>query len=1071
MAKNNVIRQDIVQVGFEIERNPFSEITDAMNTLKNNVVGVVSKMKDGFNDAAVATGQVSDGLSDIAKSASKLSDGTIENIADDMKNISGEANKAAPKISEMTRELGKLAKTKIGNIFDGIKNIPMNTINKVNVAVEKLKDGFLKIKNISLSDIGKGLAKGISAAFSGAKKLLTTLRDIAKVSMDKLKNGLKSVAGGLASAGKAAAKGLGKATIMTTKALGGAVAGLGASAVAAGAGVFKLTDMASNMSETTNKVMTVFGDTTGAAVQTWANDSIKNMGLARQSALDMTALFGDMGTSMGIPQGEAANMSMSLAQLGADLSSFKNIDIEQATTALNGIFTGEGESLKQLGVVMSQTSLDAFAMANGYGKVTKDMTEAEKVQLRYAFVMEKTKNAQGDFAKTGGGFANQLRMAKEQVKEMGTNIGNIFLPSMEKGIRVVNSFATELNDVFKDGWQDGDMTKISGILTRALTEGAKAIQTGLPKIISFLVPTLNSIASIIITEMPTILKTLLGGVMQLFAGIIDTVKQNKSSIVASAISLGKELIMALLTLVPQLLLLGAELLVSLLDGIAKQLPTLIPMAITAINNLLSGFISMLPQLIDAGMKILMALLDGLMVALPQILDATLAVIMALANGLMANLPKIVDVAIQIIMTLINFIVDNLPAIITVGIQIIMVLVQGLIQAIPQLLAAVPKIIVALVEGLLSVNWLQVGLDIILSVGKGIVDGLKGLFGGGKKSGEDANKGITEGITTSSYMPVQSATENTAKVTAALTPDVAQLTGSGALTMSSYNSGLASGSLDSTATAQKTATSVQGNLSVNAYGAGQATAASYTSGLNAGSANSIAATSKLATQVEAAGETKIPVQMNADPASFAELQTVTETSSQSCVNAFDIAFKEIVVLVTTSMKEIVTAISQTSLYDSGKNVMQGFNDGMLSMRDTIVATANEIATSVKTATDTSLKIESPSKVMFQSGVYTAEGQELGMLSKLNDVKTAATKVGETAIPQNTTTPTKYTPEGSPMTSSTSTSEVNTYSPQFHLTVQGGNDDKATERKVKSWIKESFNETFSSIGRRNPRLTEV
>lgn len=1039
MAKKNVVRHDVVQIEWEIESNPFAGITDALNELKSDIVGAVAKMKNEFNDAAAATGNVKDGVTNIAKSVNELSNGAIGSVADDMKSINEQAAKAAPKVSGVTRELSTLAKTKVGGIFDGIKNIPTAPITKVNVAVEKLKNGFLKIKNISLSDVGKGLGKGIKVAYDASKKLLSALVKVAAVSFDKLKNGLKGVASGLASAGKAAAKGLGNATVMTTKALGRAVVGLGAGAVAAGAGIFKLTDMASNMSETTNKVMTVFGDTTGAAVQTWANDSIKNMGVARQSALDMTALFGDMGTSMGIPQGEAANMSMSLAQLGADLSSFKNIDINQATTALNGIFTGEGESLKQLGVVMSQTSLDAFAMANGYGKVTKDMTEAEKVQLRYAFVMEKTKNAQGDFAKTGGGFANQLRMAKEQVKEMGTNIGGIFLPSMEQGIRAVNGFATELNGVFVDGWQDGDMTKISEILNRAIGEGAKAIQTELPKIIGFLVPALNMIVEIIIRELPAILKILLQGVMRLFTGIIDMVKKNKSTIVASVISLGKELVMALLTLVPELLLLGAELLVSLLDGIAKQLPTLIPMAITAINKLLSGIVTMLPRLIDSGMKILMALLDGLMVALPQILDATLTIIMALANGIMANLPKIIDVAIQIIMTLVNFIIDNLPAIIEVAIQIIIALVQGLCEAIPQLLAAVPKIVMALIEGLMTVNWLQVGLDIIGAIGKGIVGGLKSLFGGGEKVGKSANQGVTQGLSASAYMPETAATKNATNVATALTPSTAALTGAGKDTMSSYSSGLNIGSTDCTTTAQNTANSVQSNLSVDGYGQGKATAQSYSSGLASGTQPPIDTTAKLTSQEKTVKETEVMQKLGTDTVSFDSLEKASTTASNDCVKTFDTSFKEIVTLVTAHMKEVAAVISQTNLYDAGKNMMRSFNDGILSMRDTILATAAEIATSVNAVAG-------------------------GLPMPVNNP--AVTPPIGAATPQ-----TLYTPEGSQVTPAVSTSEVNNYNPQFNLTVQGGCNDRDTERKVKGWIKEALRETFDSMGRRNPKITEV
>ena len=133
------------------------------------------------------------------------------------------------------------------------------------------------------------------------------------------------------------------------------------------------------------------------------------MGLAQQTALDTAALFGDMGTSMGLTKNEAADMSKALTQQAADLASFKNMNIDEVTTALNGVFTGETESLKRLGVVMTETNLERYAQEKGINKSLKAMTEAEKVQLRYNYVMEKTKNATGDYERTGGGFANQLR--------------------------------------------------------------------------------------------------------------------------------------------------------------------------------------------------------------------------------------------------------------------------------------------------------------------------------------------------------------------------------------------------------------------------------------------------------------------------------------------------------------------------------------------------------------------------------------------------------------------------------------------------------------------------------------
>ena len=189
--------------------------------------------------------------------------------------------------------------------------------------------------------------------------------------------------------------------------------------------------MASDLNETMNKVDVAFG-ASASKVQEWGKTTLTQLGLARGSALDAAALFGDMATSMGLPQQAAADMSMKMVGLGADLASFKNISFEEAQTALAGVFTGETESLKRLGVVMTQTQLDAFALAQGMGKTTSEMSQAELVNLRYAFVMDKTKNAQGDFARTSDGTANKLRIAQETFKETSATIGQNLLPIVNK---------------------------------------------------------------------------------------------------------------------------------------------------------------------------------------------------------------------------------------------------------------------------------------------------------------------------------------------------------------------------------------------------------------------------------------------------------------------------------------------------------------------------------------------------------------------------------------------------------------------------------------------------------------
>lgn len=201
--------------------------------------------------------------------------------------------------------------------------------------------------------------------------------------------------------------------------------------------------LASDFEESLNKVDVAFGKSS-SEVKNFAKTTLTQFGIAEGSALDMAALFGDMATSMGITRNEASLMSTSMVGLAGDLASFKNIGIDQATTALAGVFTGETESLKRLGIVMTEANLKMFAMSEGIQKNIKDMTQAEKVNLRYEFILSKTGNAQGDFARTQEGAANQMRIFTEGLKQLGQSIGSIMLPAFTK----IVSFANKIIEKF-----------------------------------------------------------------------------------------------------------------------------------------------------------------------------------------------------------------------------------------------------------------------------------------------------------------------------------------------------------------------------------------------------------------------------------------------------------------------------------------------------------------------------------------------------------------------------------------------------------------------------------------------
>jgi hypothetical protein len=237
--------------------------------------------------------------------------------------------------------------------------------------------------------------------------------------------------------------------------------------------------MASDFNESMNKVDVAFASSS-QAVKDFAKTSLTSFGIAEGTALDMAALFGDMATSMGLGVGEASKLSTSLVGLAGDLSSFKNINIKEATTALNGIFTGETESLKRLGVIMTETNLKTYALSQGMTKQYDTMSQAEKVMLRYNYVMANTKNAQGDFARTNEGAANQMRMFGEGVKQLSAQFGQVMLPA-------VTSIVSSLNSMIQGFSDSSEGTKTFIVALAGITAGVGPllflVGTIVPKVI------------------------------------------------------------------------------------------------------------------------------------------------------------------------------------------------------------------------------------------------------------------------------------------------------------------------------------------------------------------------------------------------------------------------------------------------------------------------------------------------------------------------------------------------------------------------------------------------------------
>ena len=202
-------------------------------------------------------------------------------------------------------------------------------------------------------------------------------------------------------------------------------------------------ETASDLQEVQNVVDTAFGSMSDK-MEKFADTSIKQFGISRLAAKQTGSTFMAMASGMGLAQDTASDMAIALTGLSADMASFYNVKQDVASTALKSVFTGETETLKQFGIVMTEANLEAFAMSQGINKSLSAMTQAEKVQLRYNYVMSQTALAQGDFAKTSDSWANQTRILSEQWKEFSATVGTLLMNILLPAVRTLNNALSSL---------------------------------------------------------------------------------------------------------------------------------------------------------------------------------------------------------------------------------------------------------------------------------------------------------------------------------------------------------------------------------------------------------------------------------------------------------------------------------------------------------------------------------------------------------------------------------------------------------------------------------------------------
>ena len=215
----------------------------------------------------------------------------------------------------------------------------------------------------------------------------------------------------------------------------------------AGQQVRQAIDYASDLVEVQNVVDVTFAE--GAEeVNKWSKSALDAYGLNELSAKRYSSTLGAMMKSSGLAGDEVRKMSMDMTALAGDMASFYNLSGDEAFEKIKSGISGETEPLKALGINMSDANLQTFAYSQGINKLTKDMSQAEKIQLRYNYLLSVTSDAQGDFARTQDSFSNQTKLLAEKWNAFRGEMATGLLPVLTMVIQVMNNMITVAQAVY-----------------------------------------------------------------------------------------------------------------------------------------------------------------------------------------------------------------------------------------------------------------------------------------------------------------------------------------------------------------------------------------------------------------------------------------------------------------------------------------------------------------------------------------------------------------------------------------------------------------------------------------------
>lgn len=442
------------------------------------------QIKSDAQQATRAIGNLQDKLKGLGDTLNSLNGASISNFASGMsqlatslRSVSSIDTRTFSKIATNMEKLGNLDTARLVSSASALKSMATELSGFANISKQSAEITQLTASISKLGSKSAGYAAdNIKNLGSALKEVMTTLSSTPRVSNNiiQMTNALANLSQQGSKVGSAS-RSLVTGFSNTTKSIKSTRSGF--RGLASTIGKFYATywlvmravgkiggavDLASQLTEVQNVVDTTFGDM-ASKVDDFTKTSIQDFGMSELTVKQIASRFQALGTSIGISSEQVANgtavankalmsqnntlykttdsmadMSLNLTRLAGDMASFYDVDQADVAKSLQSIFTGTIAPLRRYGLDLTQATLSEWAMKNGLDANIKSMTQAEKVLLRYNYVMANTQAAQGDFAKTANTWANSVRVLKQEFQAWGSIIGSVIINALKPFVQALS---------------------------------------------------------------------------------------------------------------------------------------------------------------------------------------------------------------------------------------------------------------------------------------------------------------------------------------------------------------------------------------------------------------------------------------------------------------------------------------------------------------------------------------------------------------------------------------------------------------------------------------------------------